>query len=97
MKMSAINVASSSIVPAALASGATAGAAGGATSLAVQTLPTTGTGMTLLIVVMAITFILVGALLLWNPLNRRQAGVRISAGSPNTAADSTLGHLAHSG
>jgi hypothetical protein len=28
--------------------------------------------MTLLLVIVAITFILVGAVLLWNPLNRRQ-------------------------
>ena len=69
--MSAINVASGSIVPVALASGATAGAAGGATSLAVHSLPTTGAGLTLLLVILAITFIVVGVVLLWNPLNRR--------------------------
>jgi TRAP-type C4-dicarboxylate transport system permease small subunit len=91
--MSAINVASGSIVPAALASGATAaGATAGVTSLAVQTLPTTGAGMTLLLVIIAITFVLVGAVLLWNPLNRRQRRLPVTERSSDRAPHSALAH-----
>lgn len=69
--MSGINVASSPVIPALAASSASAGAAGG-TTFAVQTLPTTGTGLTLILVVMAIAFILSGAVMLWNPLRRHR-------------------------
>jgi len=69
--MSGINAASSPVIPALAASSASAGAAGG-TTFAVQILPTTGTGLTLILVVMAIAFILAGAIILWNPLRRHR-------------------------
>ncbi len=69
--MSGINVASSPVVPVLAASGASVGAAGGAT-FAVQTLPTTGAGLTLALVVMALALILAGVIILWNPLRRRR-------------------------
>jgi len=69
--MSGINVASSPVVPVLATSGASAGAGGGAI-FAVQALPTTGTELTLLLVVMAIAFMLAGAVILWNPLRRNR-------------------------
>ena len=90
--MSAGNVASSSVVPVALASGATAGVAGGATSLAVHVFPTTGAGLTLLLVSIAITFVLAGAVLLWNPLNRHHGHLGMDANSPAPGPDATIAH-----
>ena len=72
--MSGINGAASPFVPVLATSGVSAGAAGGVT-FAVQTLPTTGAGLTLVVLVMAIAFILAGAVILWNPLGRRRENV----------------------
>jgi hypothetical protein len=53
-------------------------ATAGVTSLAVQTLPTTGAGMTLLLVIIAITFVLVGAVLLWEPVEPTPARLPVT-------------------
>jgi len=61
---------SSPFSPVIVASAVTSGGSGGGT-IVVSGLPSTGTGLVLLISVMALVFILVGAFLVWNPLGRR--------------------------
>lgn len=75
--MSGINVTVGSFVPAAVASGA---AVGGATAGEVHMLPTTGAGTTLLILIGALGFVVVGAVLTWNPLQRRPGPLPADAG-----------------
>lgn len=59
-------VAASPAAPVVVAAGVASGGGGAA----VGALPATGSGLTVLLLVMALTFVLVGLVLQWNPLGR---------------------------